>query len=63
MTDENKTIAVSPNPADERRAQLAALMPEAFSEGRLDVATLKRLGDAAVVKSREPCIGAGLPLS
>jgi hypothetical protein len=37
MTDQNDNIAASPNPADERRAQLAALIPEAFSEGRLDV--------------------------
>jgi len=54
MTDENKTIATSPNPADERRAQLAALMPEAFSEGRLDVAALKRaLGDEAIIEGGE----------
>ena len=43
-------LAASANPADERRAQLAALIPEAFTEGKLDVAALKRaLGDAAVV--------------
>ncbi len=54
MTDQNKTIAESPNPADERRAQLAALLPEAFSEGRLDVAALKRaLGDEAVIEGGE----------
>ena len=47
-------IAVSPNPADERRAQLAALVPEAFSEGRLDVAALKRaLGEHAVIDGGE----------
>ncbi|MDQ2696493.1 MAG: site-specific DNA-methyltransferase [Pseudomonadota bacterium] len=54
MTDEIRTIAESPNPADERRAQLAALIPEAFSEGRLDVAALKRaLGEAAVIDGGE----------
>lgn len=47
-------VAASANPADERRAQLAALIPEAFTEGKLDVAALKRaLGDAAVVESGE----------
>ena len=47
-------LAASANPADERRAQLAALIPEAFTEGKLDVAALKRaLGDAAVVESGE----------
>jgi len=54
MTDEKKTLAESPNPADERRAQLAALVPEAFSEGRLDMAALKRaLGEAAVIEGGE----------
>ena len=47
-------LAASANPADERRAQLAALIPEAFTEGKLDVAALKHaLGDAAVVESGE----------
>ena len=47
-------LAASPNPADERRAQLAALIPEAFSEGKLDLAALKRaLGEAAVIESGE----------
>lgn len=47
-------LAASANPADERRAQLAALIPEAFTEGKLDVAALKRaLGEAAVVESGE----------
>jgi len=47
-------FAASANPADERRAQLAALIPEAFSEGRLDVAALKRaLGESAVIESGE----------
>src|SRR6218665_2345627 len=40
-------LAASPNPADECRAQLAALIPEAFSEGQLDLAALKRaLGES-----------------
>ena len=47
-------LAASPNPADERRAQLAALIPEAFSEGKLDLAALKRaLGEAAVIDGGE----------
>jgi len=47
-------LAASPNPADERRMQLAALIPEAFSEGKLDLAALKRaLGEAAVIESGE----------
>jgi len=49
-----ETIAESPNPADERRAQLVALVPEAFSEGKLDVAALKRtLGEDAVIEGGE----------
>ncbi|MCG5512343.1 site-specific DNA-methyltransferase [Ectothiorhodospira shaposhnikovii] len=53
MTDESKTI-VSPNPADERRAKLAELIPDAFSEGKLDVAALKRaLGESAVIEGGE----------
>lgn len=47
-------LAASPNPADERRAQLAALIPEAFSEGKLDLAALKRaLGESAVIEGGE----------
>lgn len=54
MTDPLKAIAESTHPADERRAQLAALVPEAFSEGKLDVAALKRaLGESAVVEGGE----------
>ncbi len=54
MTDPIKAIAESPSPADERRAQLTALVPEAFSEGRLDVAALKRaLGEEAVIEGGE----------
>ncbi len=54
MADQNKSIAESPNPADERRAQLAALIPEAFSEGKLDLAALKRaLGEAAIIEGGE----------
>jgi adenine-specific DNA-methyltransferase len=46
--------AASPQPADERRAQLAALIPEAFSEGKLDVNALKRaLGKTAVIEGGE----------
>lgn len=47
-------LAASPNPADERRAQLAALIPEAFSEGKLDVGALKRaLGETVVIEDGE----------
>lgn len=50
----NANLAASPNPADERRAQLAALIPEAFSEGKLDVAALKRaLGEGAFIEGSE----------
>jgi adenine-specific DNA-methyltransferase len=46
--------AMSPDIAAEKRAQLMELLPEAFSEGRLDVAALKRaLGENAVVESGE----------
>lgn len=56
MSDLQKesNLAAAPNPADERRAQLAALIPEAFSEGRLDLAALKRaLGERAVIEGGE----------
>ena len=47
-------LAASPNPADARRAQLAALIPEAFSEGKLDLAALKRaLGESVVIEGGE----------
>jgi len=47
-------LAASTNPADERRAQLAALIPEAFSEGKLDLAALKRaLGESVVIEGGE----------
>ena len=57
MTDPNNSasnIANSPVPADERRAQLTVLIPEAFSEGQLDVAALKRaLGGDALIEGGE----------
>ena len=57
MTDSNNSfssIAQSPDPAEDRRAQLAALIPEAFSEGQLDVAALKRaLGSDALTEGGE----------
>ena len=47
-------LAESHDPADERRKQLAALIPEAFSEGKLDLAALKRaLGEEAFVEGSE----------
>jgi len=54
MTDPYSRLAESPNPAEQCRAQLAALIPSVFSEGRLDVAALKQaLGEAAVIDSGE----------
>ncbi len=57
MTDQNNNasdIAHSPDPAEDRRAQLAALIPEAFSEGQLDIAALRRaLGDDALIEGGE----------
>ena len=54
MTDQTNEIAQSPNPALKRRQQLAALIPEAFSEGQLDVAALKRaLGVDAIIDGGE----------
>ena len=47
-------IDQSPNPAAQRRVQLAALIPEAFSEGQLDVAALKRaLGGESMIEGGE----------
>lgn len=54
MIDVDKGLAGSPNPAEEKRAQLADLLPEAFSEGRLDIAALKRaLGEDRVIEGGE----------
>lgn len=55
VSNKDKTeLSQSPNPAEERRAQLAALIPEAFSEGKLDLASLKRaLGEHAVTEGGE----------
>ncbi|QOC22345.1 site-specific DNA-methyltransferase [Wenzhouxiangella sp. AB-CW3] len=47
-------IATSPNPADLKRQALKDLLPEAFTEGRIDVAALKRaLGEESVVEGGE----------
>lgn len=47
-------FARSDNPADQKRDALAQLLPEAFSEGRLDTAALKRtLGEAVVIEGGE----------
>lgn len=57
MTDQNNSnssIANSLDPATLCRQQLAALIPEAFSEGQLDVAALKRaLGSEAIIEGGE----------
>lgn len=36
-------LSASVNLSEMRRAELAALIPEAFSEGKLDLAALKRV--------------------
>lgn len=47
-------IARSPDPAEEKKRALAELLPEAFSEGRVDVQALKRvLGEEDVIESGE----------
>jgi len=47
-------LATSIDPATERREQLAALIPEAFSEGKLDVAALRRaVGESFVIEGGE----------
>jgi adenine-specific DNA-methyltransferase len=47
-------LGASADLAAQRRAQLSELLPEAFSEGRLDVAALKRaLGEANVIEGGE----------
>lgn len=49
-----KDIARSPNPAEEKKRALAELLPEVFSEGRVDMQALKRaLGEEAVVEGGE----------
>ncbi len=56
MTDPNTsdTIGQSPNPADLKRRELEQLLPEAFSEGRLDLDAPKRaLGEDAVIEGGE----------
>ena len=56
MTDDDPLpeIARSDDPATDKRAALESLIPEAFSEGRLDVEALRRtLGKGALVESGE----------
>jgi adenine-specific DNA-methyltransferase len=54
MSENDKGLAGSTNPAEEKRALLADLLPEAFSEGRLDVSALKRaLGEDVVIEGGE----------
>ena len=50
----NPDIAQSPNICTEKRELLAHVLPEAFSEGKLDVVALKRaLGEECVVEGGE----------
>jgi adenine-specific DNA-methyltransferase len=55
MTSEtSKNLGKTPNPAEDNRRKLAELLPEAFSEGRLDIAALRRtLGEDAVIEGGE----------
>lgn len=55
MTDyDNSFENGSSDLAADRRKQLSALIPEAFSEGRLDIAALKRaLGDESLIEGAE----------
>lgn len=49
-----ENIAESPNPADMKRHALEQLLPEAFTEGRLDIEALKRtLGEESVSQGGE----------
>ena len=51
---QKEAIACNENPADLKRHALGELLPEAFSEGRLDIPALKRaLGEDAVVEAGE----------
>ena len=46
-------MACNENPADLKRQALSELLPEAFSEGRLDIPALKRaLGEDASRRGR-----------
>ena len=56
MTDKPSAsrLGHSPDMAEENRRRLEALLPEAFTEGRLDVAALKRtLGENTVIEGGE----------
>lgn len=49
QTRDEEELGQSPNPAEEKRKQLAELLPEAFSEGKLDFDALKRaLGEDGI---------------
>jgi adenine-specific DNA-methyltransferase len=52
--DDSTISPASPTPQDELLRRLAALTPESFSEGRLDIAALKRaLGEASLIEEGE----------
>lgn len=54
MAEHTEHIATSPNPADEKRKALESLFPEAISEGKIDLASLKRaLGESFVIEGGE----------
>src|SRR5688500_13613280 len=54
MNDLSRDLAFSPNVADEKRKLLEEIFPEAMTEGKLDIAALKRvLGESTVVEGAE----------
>lgn len=54
MSDSFRDLAFSPNVAEEKRNLLEKIFPEAMTEGKLDIAALKRvLGEQMVVEGGE----------
>jgi adenine-specific DNA-methyltransferase len=54
MPENEEPLAISPDPAAEKKKLLADIFPEAISEGRLDVPALRRaLGEDTVVEGGE----------
>jgi len=54
MNDLSRDLAFSPNVAEEKRKLLEEIFPEAMSEGKLDIALLRRvLGESMIVEGAE----------
>lgn len=53
MSNDKTEIALSPNPAEQLKRELARIAPEAFSEGRLDVNALRRALGEEVIEGGE----------